>query len=141
MQAVAGEHGAQEAGGLAYVPTGHEAAVNAQEVAPAALYAPAGQLKHDGAPAALKVPAGHGWHAEALVAPAVPLKAPAGQNVQAAAPAALCAPAGQGAALAERGGQKEPAGHSAGAPPAQKYEAGQGTQVSCRTRRFPQSAA
>ena len=33
----------QAAGALAYVPTGHVEELNAQEVAPATLYAPAGQ--------------------------------------------------------------------------------------------------
>jgi hypothetical protein len=37
VHAVAGVHAAQEAGALANVPTGHVDAVNAQEVAPAAL--------------------------------------------------------------------------------------------------------
>jgi hypothetical protein len=37
VHAVAGEHAAQDAGALAYVPTGHVVAVNAQEAAPAAL--------------------------------------------------------------------------------------------------------
>ena len=37
VHAVAGEHAAQEAGGLAYVPTGHVDALYAQEVAPAVL--------------------------------------------------------------------------------------------------------
>ena len=37
VHAVAGEHAAQDAGALANVPTGQVVAVNAQEVAPAAL--------------------------------------------------------------------------------------------------------
>jgi hypothetical protein len=37
VHAVAGEHGAHAAVPFAYVPTGHVDAVNAQEVAPAAL--------------------------------------------------------------------------------------------------------
>jgi hypothetical protein len=42
VHAVAGEHAAQAAGALAYVPTGHVDAVYAQEVAPAGLKEPAG---------------------------------------------------------------------------------------------------
>ena len=44
--AVAGAHAAQAAGALAYVPTGHVDAVNAQEVAPAELKDPAAQGRH-----------------------------------------------------------------------------------------------
>ena len=40
---MAGEHAAQEAGALAYVPAGQVVAVYAQEGAPAGLNAPAGQ--------------------------------------------------------------------------------------------------
>jgi hypothetical protein len=50
----------QEAGALANVPEGQEAAVKAHVDAPAVLYAPAGQLVQEDAPAALNAPAGQG---------------------------------------------------------------------------------
>jgi hypothetical protein len=43
VHAVAGEHAAQAAGAFAYVPTGQLVELKAQVVAPAGLYAPAGQ--------------------------------------------------------------------------------------------------
>ncbi len=74
-------------------------------------------------PAALYLPAAQGWHAAEELAPGEGEKRPAGQGV----------------ALTEDSGQKEPAGHSAGAPEAQKKEAGQGTQASWRTLLLVQS--
>jgi hypothetical protein len=43
-------------------------------------------------------------------------------------------PAGHSVAFMEDSGQKAPGGHITGAPDAQKKPAGQGTQVSVRTR-------
>ena len=54
-------------------------------------------------------------------------------GVQFAAPGPLHVPMGQGVALKEENGQAEPAGHSTGAPEAQKYAAGQGVHCSFRT--------
>jgi hypothetical protein len=140
VQAVAGEQGAQAAAPLANEPTGHVAAVNAQEVAPATLYAPAAQGRHAAEELAPgegeKVPAAQGAHVEGAAAPKKALYVPARQPVQTALEAAPVAldhvPAAQGVAFTEYGGQKKPAGHSAGAPEAQKKEAGQGVQVSWR---------
>ena len=65
----------QAAAPFANVPTGHVSAVNAQEEAPAALYAPVAQLKHaDDAPSALLyVPAAHTRQASLDVPPALGL--------------------------------------------------------------------
>ena len=52
----------------------------------------------------------------------------------------LYVPAGQGVAFSEKGGQKEPAGHNTGVPEAQKWDAGQGPQVTWRTRLLDASA-
>jgi hypothetical protein len=59
VHAVAGEHTVQEAGEAANVPTGHVEAVYAQVVAPAALYAPAGQGEGSAEESGQKEPAGH----------------------------------------------------------------------------------
>ena len=92
-----------------------------QAGAPAGLCVPAGHCAGAAAPSAQKEPAGQGAQGKGkLKAPTAPLKVPAAQDVQAAAPAALWAPAGQGEGFTEEGGQKEPAGHSTGAPEAQK---------------------
>ena len=96
-----------------------QAPLQAEVVRPAALpYTPAGQGLQTEAPAPEKRPGEHG----AQVA------------LEAAPVAALAVPGGQGEGVTEESGQNPPAGHSAGAPLAQKKEAGQGTQVSWRTR-------
>jgi hypothetical protein len=78
VHAVAGTQAAQEAGPLANVPTGHVADVNAQEMAPAVLNAPAAQVRH----------------AAAELAPVAGEYLPAGQLVQEVAPMLLKVPAG-----------------------------------------------
>ena len=60
VHAVAGEHAAQEEGGLAYVPTGQLVALKAQAEAPAGLYAPVGQGVAFTEDSGQKEPAGHG---------------------------------------------------------------------------------
>ena len=81
VHAVVGEHAAQDAGELAYVPTGHVAAVYAQEEAPAGLKEPTGhraQVALEAAPVAFdQVPAGHIVHA---TAPEKALYVPAGHG-------------------------------------------------------------
>jgi len=75
---VAGTHAAHAAVPFANVPTGHVAAVKAQEAAAAALYAPAAQ----------------GRHVIEEFAPIAEEKVPAGQLVQEVAPLLLKVPAG-----------------------------------------------
>jgi hypothetical protein len=96
-----------------------QAPLQAEVVRPAALpYTPAGQALQTEAPAPEKAPGGHG---EQVALEAAPV-------------AALAVPGGQGEGVTEESGQKPPAGQITGAPLAQKKEAGQGTQVSWRTR-------
>ena len=70
---MAGEHGAHAAVPFAYVPTGHVATVNGQDVAPCALKDPAAQGRHtaeEDAPLVPEyVPAGQGVHVEGAKAP------------------------------------------------------------------------
>ena len=113
MHAVAGTHAAHAAGPLANVPTGHVAADKEQEVAPAALNAPAAQGRHAAEELAPgegeKRPAAQGAHAEGATAPKRALYVPAPQLPQAALEAAPVAldhvPAGQGVAFTEDSGQ------------------------------------
>ena len=110
---MAGEHAAQEAGALAYVPTGHVDAVKAQEAAPVVLKDPAAQGVHaaeDVAPVEVEyVPAGQAVHAEGAAAPTKVLYVPAPQRVQVVLEAAPVAddqvPAGQGTGFTEEIGQ------------------------------------
>ena len=82
MHAVAGAHGAQDAGAAAYVPTGHEAAVYAQEDSPAGLYAPAGHGVGPAEDSGQKEPATHKRQA-AIDAPRyIGLYLPAAQGKQ-----------------------------------------------------------
>ena len=82
----------QAAAPFANVPTGHVSAVNAQEEAPAALYAPAAHGRH----AALDELGLYAPAAQAAQeAAAAPLKVPAGQAVGAAEPTGQNAPGGQ----------------------------------------------
>ena len=90
---MAGKHAAQDAGAAAYVPTGHEVAVYAQEAAPAGLCEPARQ----GAcvafvePGGQKKPALQGPSQEDAVRPEEEPKRPAAQGAW----VALVEPAGQ----------------------------------------------
>lgn len=111
--AVAGEQGTHAAAPPAKVPTGHVVALNAQDVAPWGLKAPAAQEAHapaEGAPVdSENVPAAQGMQAEGAAAPTAALNLPAPQRTHAVtleAPVAFDhVPAGQGRGAPEPAGQ------------------------------------